>query len=183
MATSCMVPVADVRRFERLVCGGAYDGEVVVGACTYVENALWNDEPMDRKVRPPYVPDVSNVLWARVETPAGREAVECFAPSPTLVLGEGAAQTALWALSQPLSRGLTGKLNLRLAHRVGAKKAYADPSFQFAPAGAVLRLGRARPVVVETVSWTGELHGARAVAGGLEDPPDPRAAWKARSVA
>lgn len=175
-----LIPVESPARFVRLLeSDAAWDGELVVGAMTWEQNPGWVDDPRDRRVVARWLPARSMVLWARVEDPAGRDALAGFAPAPTLVLADGSARTALWALAQPLSRRWTVDLNKRLAHRVGAKKLYAERWFEFAPPGAVLRAGRGRPVAVGVEAWTGELHSARAVAGGLVDPPDPRAAWKA----
>jgi hypothetical protein len=165
------VDVEDRGRFCRLVDGAAREyAALQLGAVPF-------------HGRDATAPGYASVLWARAETPDQREAVEHFAPVPSLVLAAGARRDVLWALDGPLSRGWVLQANLRLAHRLGTKKAYAGPWFSFTPAGCVSREGRSRPVVVGLVSWTGALYTARDVVGGLEDPPDPRAAWKAQQAA
>lgn len=165
------VDVGHRERFVRLVEGaGAEHVDLQVGAVPFV------DATANR-------PGPANVLWVRAETPAQREAVEHFAPVPTMVLAAGAVRDVFWALDRPLSRHFTLQACLRLAHRLGTKQKHAEPWFSFAPGGCVTREGRSRPVIAECESWTGGLYAPRDVVGGLEDPPDHRAAWKARQAA
>jgi hypothetical protein len=124
-------------------------------------------------------PAALEVLWARAETPAARSALERFDPAPTLRIGVGAREDAFWGLSRALDRDHAERANKRIAHALGTKKKDGDPwGFRFSPPGTVLRAG-GRPRAVGVLSWTGELHGVRAIVGGLPDPPDPDA-WKNR---
>lgn len=116
------------------------------------------------------------VLWARVSAPAGREALAAFDPAPTVVLAAGAERTALWAMSGELTARDTERLNRRLAYRLGGKLKDAGPWFSFSPPGTVLRAGRAKPVPVTVERFDPVLHSARAVCGGLPDPPE-RKGW------
>jgi hypothetical protein len=163
------IPVTSPRRFCRAVESLAYTGDLEVCAVPMVE-ARWRE------------PDYSNVLWLECDTPKARAALEAFQPAPTLVLAAGARRVALWALSRGLDRHWTERLNKRIAHHVGAPKKHCSPYWMFSPPGTVLREGKARPVVVETLSWTGALYGAKQVAGHLEEAPDPRAAWAAKQA-
>jgi hypothetical protein len=153
------IPVDRPASFVRKVEAWGYAGDLEVCPARFRRRSF--NDPM-----------WSSVLWARVESPAGRETLAAFSPAPTLVLAAGARRDALWALSGELTRRWCEALNRRLAHHLGGKLKDAGPWFGFNPPGCVLRAGRGRPVSVAVESWTGVLHGARAVAGGLADPPE-----------
>lgn len=153
------VPCSARESFCRKLEAWGYAGDLAVFPMRFATRAL-ND------------PRSSSVLWAHVESPAGRQALERFDPAPSAVFAAGAARTALWALSGELTRRWCEALNRRVAHHLGGKLKDAGPWFALHPPGTVLRAGRATPVSVAVESWTGELHGARDVAGGLEDPPE-----------
>jgi hypothetical protein len=172
-ATLC--DVRNHRRFSHLCSLGGR-----VGLVPLVENPAAKDRPPGhRRVVASHLPGPSNVLWVVASTPKTREAVEHFAPAPTVVVAEGATWTAVWALERSLSLGWTGALNKRLAHRLGTKLVDGGPWQTVGIPGSDLGRGR----TVEAQGWTGEVHSARAVAGNLPDPVDHRAAWKARQAA
>jgi hypothetical protein len=175
-------PVGDRRLFvarcERL---GAV-GDLEVGAVPFVENPEWRDDPLYRRAVARYRPGSGNVLWVVADKPEARDRLNGFAPAPTLVLAEGAKRTAFWALERPLAGSWVEQLNRRLAHRLGCAKKHAGLWFSFAPPGAVVHRERSS-TVVKVESWSGELYGARRVAGGLEDPPKNGWAERQRAAA
>lgn len=155
--------------FERKLRAWGWAGDLEVFPCRFREKEMsW--------------PWIASVLWARVESPGGRDALDGFLPAPTLVMAAGAVRTALWALTGELTRRESEWLNRRLAFALGARLKDAAPWFSFSPPGTVLRAGRSKAVPVVVERFSGELHSARAVAGGLADPPDARAAWLARQA-
>lgn len=161
-ATFC--PVDQPRTFCRHCDVLAYEpGDLAVGAVPF------RDPDFSRV-------GYSNVLWIQADTGKETARLERFGPEPTLILRWGVKAVGLWALSEGLSPVWTERLNKRLAHELGAKKKHAGLWFRFPPAGTVLRSGR--PQVVENGGGSGGLYGAREVAGGLPDAPDPAEAFK-----
>jgi hypothetical protein len=161
------IPASGRESFCRKLKAWGYAGDLEVFPIRFREKSL--NSPIS-----------SSVLWARVEGPAGRFALDEFQPAPSVILAAGARRDALWALSGELTRRWCEALNRRLAHRLGGKLKDASPWFSFSPPGVVLRAGRKRPVSVAVERWDGELHSARDVAGGLDDPPERSEVWKAR---
>lgn len=119
----------------------------------------------------------ASVVWARLESGKGADALQRFSPAPTLVLREGKTvkRTAFWALRRPLAYDWALRANKRVAHALGAAKKHADPSFMFTPPGCE---ADGKIVWVEFADEAGTLFMPNQVVAHLRDAPAPRD-WRA----
>lgn len=140
-----------------------------------LERLLWEREPQIMAVplrrAGRYLERVpSALLWARTQSAAQAAALRSFRPAPAVVIRTGSRYTAFWALEYPLTRDGTLRANRRIAKRLGTPYTSCDVNLSFFLPGAVLRLGRGRPVPVEMPRYEPELHDVRAIVGHLKDP-------------
>lgn len=127
----------------------------------------------------------ATAFWARVEGTEQNEWLQRFAPTPTVILREGASSRrwALWALEHPVRWVGVDKGNRRIAHRLRAPKKWAEPEKLWMPApGACLRRDLARPVPVVVERLGIETYPPLDVIGRLKDPPAADA-WRDRVAA
>ncbi len=89
-------------------------------------------------------------LWAECDGPAARQAVEAFAPSPSLLVASGGSRDnrhAYWALDRPVSVEVAEDANRRLAHTLGADPVCYDGTRILRPVGSLNHKHQpARPV-------------------------------------
>lgn len=112
-------------------------------------------------------------LWADLDDPDAVDALASFQPQPSLVIASGSPSSshAWWVLNEALSPAHARVALRRLAHRLGADMAAAEPARILRPPGT--RNHKHDPPAAVTCthvqldSWP-----AREIVGGLPDPPE-----------
>lgn len=164
-------PARSFHLFQGLISGQSWDREPSLSVVPLRQANNYRERAM------------ASCLWARVTTGESARRLAEFRPQPTLTIREGKTckRTALWALTQPLELPWAHELSRRLAHRFCAPKKFAAVEFELHPPSTVLRSARSKPLEVTVERVVEECYGAREVAGGLPQSPDPEA-WRARAL-
>lgn len=113
-------------------------------------------------------------LWVDLDSPEAAEALEGFAPAPSMVIATGTPGHchAWWPLNAPLRPDHARAALRRLAHALGGDMSAAEPARILRPAGT-LNHKHDPPAPVECVSLELDSYHAREVVGALPDPPAP----------
>lgn len=111
-----------------------------------------------------------NVLFVDCDTPEAIEALEGFAPAPSLIVGSGNGRHGYWSLWPPVAPDLISNANRRLMHALGADPKAIDPARILRPPGT-LNFKTDPPRPVELVAVNVETYTVAEIVGDLADPP------------
>jgi hypothetical protein len=110
------------------------------------------------------------VLWADCDSDEAGDRLAEFDPQPTMLVRSGRGLHAYFALDAPLEPFGLERANRRLAHALGADAACADAARVLRPP-LTLNYKYDPPAPVRLIRFTGSRVTARAVVGGLAEPP------------
>lgn len=116
----------------------------------------------------------AHVLWSDCDELDSLDALQRFAPAPSMIVHSGRGRHAYWSLIEPVGPDELERANRRLAHVLGADPRACDAARILRPP-MTFSFKRGEPVAVTLEATFAIYANAAAVVGDLPDPPNPRA--------